>query len=203
MGRPAKSQALHDLHGTRAQSSAADPHIPAGRAKIPKDFRAEPELIEWFKELDKLQTERGVNSRGDGELYRLYSFTRERHRRNIALLRLEGEVVEYMRLDSHGVQVPSVQTNIRLAIVTQAEKQMVQILSQLGLSTTTKDKARRTVDNSPELNENGIDPNSMAALRPDLFGGPKLEPKQPVQFTIPQIDEEANVDDETEASKEV
>ena len=81
--------------------------------------------------------------------------------------------------------------------MTTCEKQMVAILAALGLTTTTKDKPRRTVEHGPALDENGLDPNSMAALMPHLFGGEPLAPKPAVEFRIPEIDEDSHENEET------
>jgi len=46
--------------------------------------------------------ERRTLTNGDAELIRLYCFQYERHEKNVALLREEGELVTYFRLDSNG-----------------------------------------------------------------------------------------------------
>lgn len=81
---------------------------------------------------------------GDAELIRLYCFQYDRHVRNAALLRTEGEIVTYFRLDSNGQSVPQVRTNLRLKIVADTERQMAAILNQLGLTPTAKDRAKPT-----------------------------------------------------------
>jgi P27 family predicted phage terminase small subunit len=135
MSAPRKSDALHKIHGTdkSIHDRAADSsQVPAGRPHIPRDIG--PGLKRIFKNLCKLLQERRTLTNGDAELIRLYCFQYERHEKNVALLREEGELVTYFRLDSNGQSVPQVKINVRLKVCTDAERQMAAILSQLGLA---------------------------------------------------------------------
>jgi P27 family predicted phage terminase small subunit len=136
-----KDQALHDLHSTKPHSRASDlSHVPSGRPRFPKDLDATLKPI--FKRLCSLLQERRTLTRADAELLRLYCFQYERHEKNVALLRVEGELCEYTRLDSHGKPHQQVKLNLRLKVVSDAERQMAAILNQLGLTPTAKDRAR-------------------------------------------------------------
>src|ERR1700731_4564405 len=139
MGRPAKSEFEHFVHGTKSQAKthATESHVPAGRPRIPSDLGKGLRRI--FKDLCKLLSERRGLSKGDVELVRVYCFVYERHKRQVELLQQEGEIVTYFRLDSNGQSVPQVKENLRVKIVSGCEKQMVTILSQLGLTPTSKD----------------------------------------------------------------
>jgi P27 family predicted phage terminase small subunit len=138
-----KPKALHELHSSTPHDRASDTsHVPAGRPRIPKDVG--PGLRSVFKKLCAILQERRVLTAGDAELIRLYVFQYDRHVRNAALLREEGELVTYFRLDSNGQSVPQVRTNLRLKIVTDTERQMAAILNQLGLTPTAKDRAKPT-----------------------------------------------------------
>jgi P27 family predicted phage terminase small subunit len=190
MGRPIKTSQEHWLAGSLPQSKAAvHSHIAAGRPKFPTDLGNDPKLKRVFKELCSLLEERRALSKGDRDLIRLYCFVYDRHRRNVALLRTEGELTTYVRLDSHGQPHDQVKENIRLKICVAAEKQMASILSQLGLTPTAKDRARPTGGRSAEE----LPPNSAAALYPHLFDAkgdptPIYVPEPPQ----PELEEEDN-----------
>jgi P27 family predicted phage terminase small subunit len=174
-----KSADLHELHGTRPNGRAADvSQVPAGRPRFPKDL--DKQLRPIFKRLCRLLAERRVLTSGDVELIRLYCFQYERHSKNVAVLRLEGEVCSYTRLDSHGQPHEQVKTNIRLKIVTDAERQMASILNQLGLTPTAKDRAKPT-----RGSEQPIVPGSIADTNPELLG---MKPNaEPSMFVIPEF----------------
>lgn len=136
-----KPTELHALQGTRPHDRAADlSSMPAGRPRIPRDVG--PGLRKIFKHMCKTLAERRVLTSGDEQLIRLYVFLYDRHERNANLLRDEGDLVTYTRLDSHGQQVPVVRTNLRLKVVADTERQMTAVLNQLGLTPTAKDRAK-------------------------------------------------------------
>jgi P27 family predicted phage terminase small subunit len=150
-----KSGLLHHVQGTAKtiHDRAADVSgVPAGRPPIPKDITALG-LRKQFKDMVRLLEERQTATKGDRELVRLYVILQDRHVRNMALLREEGELVTYYRLDSHGQSVPQVKTNLRLKICVEAERQMTTILSSLGLTPTAKDRAKPTRDAEPKEEE--------------------------------------------------
>jgi P27 family predicted phage terminase small subunit len=168
MGRPALSNELHDLRGTKPQSKiATESHVRAGRPKFPLDIRHDPELRATFKKICKLLLERRALSTGDVELIRLYCFAFDRHKRQVELLRNEGELVEVEVLDSNGQAHMRKKENPRLKIVVGAEKEMAAILSQLGMSPTAKDRARPTSGTPVEKEI----PGSLGDLMPELFDG--------------------------------
>ncbi|HEY2119592.1 MAG TPA: phage terminase small subunit P27 family [Candidatus Acidoferrum sp.] len=143
MAAPRKLEAIHELHGTKPHDRAADiSHVPAGRPRFPKDL--DESLRPIFKRKARELSERRTITAGDADLIRLFCFAYERHERNAKLLREEGEVCEYVRLDSNGQPHVQVKKNIRHDIVTNAERQMAAILNQLGLTPVSKDRARPT-----------------------------------------------------------
>jgi P27 family predicted phage terminase small subunit len=155
-----KPTALHEIHGTRIHDRAADlSSVPAGRPRIPRDVK--PGLRKIFKRLCSILQERRVLTAGDEELIRLYVFLFDRHERNVTALRDEGEIVTYIRLDSHGQQVPVVRTNLRLKVVADTERQMSAVLNQLGLTPTAKDRAKPTGG----VQKNELVPGSLADLQ--------------------------------------
>ncbi len=183
-----KSQELHDLHSTTPNGRAADvSHVPSGRPRIPRDIG--PGLRRVFKHLCSLLQERRTLTRADAELIRVYCFVLERHEKNVAMLREEGEVCQYTRLDNNGQAHLQYKTNLRLKIVVDAERQMGGILNQLGLTPTAKDRAKPT-----SSSEEKIVPGSMADLMPHLLSGKKqVEP-----FFAPSADLAALLREQTE-----
>ena len=148
MPMPRKSDAEHDLHGRlgKQHDRVADVSpVPAGRPKVPRDINALG-LRPQFKSLCRILQERRTLTNGDVELVRLFCIIQDRHIRNAALLRDEGELCTYFRLDSNGQSVPQVKVNLRLKVCSDAERQMANILNQLGLTPTAKDRAKPTRD---------------------------------------------------------
>jgi P27 family predicted phage terminase small subunit len=182
MPTPRKSLEQHALHNTRPHDRAADTsHVPAGRPRFPKDLDAS--LRPVFKRLCALLQERRALTSADGELIRLYCFQYERHVKNAALLRTEGDLCTYMRLDSNGVAHPQVKTNLRLKVVTDAERQMAAILNQLGFTPTSKERAKPTNNNRGRLH---VIPGSIADTHPELLRGEEMKP---TEFRLPNLAE--------------
>ncbi|HWZ97281.1 MAG TPA: phage terminase small subunit P27 family [Candidatus Dormibacteraeota bacterium] len=194
-----KSELLHELHGSKPHDRTADlSHVPAGRPKFPKDL--DPALRPVFKRLCRLLQERQVLTAGDVELIRLYCFAYDRHERQAVLLRKEGEVCTYTRLDSNGQPHDVVKENVRMKLVAQAERQMASILSQLGLTQVAKDRAKPVKQNKATLE---VIPGSIADTMPWLLEG-RPAPHQPSPLQVaPEdmvIEEDAPrvVEDESE-----
>lgn len=127
------------MHGTRAHPPSGDKAsaVEPGRPRFPVGISHEARRL--FKALCGLLEKRGHLTTGDGELIRLYVILHDRQARAQAALEKEGEICEYVRLDSSGVAHPQVKPNIALAIAERAEKQMVTILVQLGLTPRSRD----------------------------------------------------------------
>src|SRR5882672_819081 len=96
---PRKSAELHELQGTKSQANKARDvsSVPAGRPRIPRDINALG-LRKPFKSLCRILAERRVLTNGEVELVRLFCIVQDRHIRNAAVLREEGELVTYFRL---------------------------------------------------------------------------------------------------------
>jgi P27 family predicted phage terminase small subunit len=179
MPAPRKSLEEHALHGTRPNGRAADvSQVPSGRPKFPRDLDSSLKPI--FKRLCSLLAERRVLSAADGELIRLYVFMYDRHVRNAAVLRSEGEIKLYTRLDSNGQPHQMEKANLRLKIVADAERTMAGILSQLGLTPTAKDRAKPT-----RGSEEKVVPGSIADTMPFLLKPDAAEPELIVPFIDP------------------
>ena len=165
MPMPRKSNVLHNLHGSTPHDRAADVSgVPGGRPKIPADINALG-LRKPFKAMCRLLQERRVLTSGDVELIRVFCVVQDRHVRNVALLREEGELVTYYRLDSNGQSVPQVKKNLRHDICVTAERQITAIVNQLGLTPTAKDRAKPTTDAPTHK----VVPGSVEELYPELF----------------------------------
>jgi P27 family predicted phage terminase small subunit len=174
-----KSIEVHELHGTKPQRAADVSNVPAGRPKFPRDL--DQSLKPTFKRLCNLLADRRVLTAGDVELIRLYCFQHDRHTRNVAALREEGEICTYVRFDANGAAHDVVKANIRLKIVVEAERQMASVLNQLGLTPTAKDRAKIT-----RSSEQTIVPGSMADQMPELVGIKSAKPA--FQFVLSEED---------------
>jgi P27 family predicted phage terminase small subunit len=167
MPTPRKSLAEHELAGTKPHYDVGTTNrLAAGRPRFPKDLGTA--LRPVFKRLCALLADRRALTTADGELIRLYCFQYERHEKNAALLRQEGEICTYYRLDSNGQSVPQVKTNLRLKVVTDAERQMTAILDRLGLTPIAGSKVKPTNERRGELH---VIPGSAADMMPEMFGG--------------------------------
>lgn len=173
-----KPAELHELHGSKPHDRSPDlSHVPSGRPKFPRDL--DSSLRPVFKRVCKLLQDRRTLTAADGELIRLYCFQYDRHTRNVALLREEGEICSYTRLDSNGQPHEMVKPNYRVKVVTDAERQMAAILNQLGFSPTAKDRARPT---GKREEERKLDPMEQFLERKPM----EIVPAKVVQIAPPE-----------------
>jgi P27 family predicted phage terminase small subunit len=141
MPRKLESIADHWLHGSKPQNTLPGvSDIPAGCPPSPK--RLSPGARKIFKQLCALLQERCVLTRGDAELLRLYCTLHDRQKHAQAKIDEQGEVCTYTRLDSNGQPHDMVKENIWLAIAERAEKSMLAILVQLGLTPAARARVR-------------------------------------------------------------
>ena len=183
MPQPAKSPELHALHGTKSQAKdAGASRIEAGRPKFPRDLS--PEAKPEFKRIVRLLERRRQITEGDVEAIRLYCMANERLIAANKKLAEEGLVVKYTRV-SNGESFTVEKKNLHLDIAVQAERQMVAILKELGLTPRTKDAVKQTADAAGPQ----IVPGSMADLYgADLAGLQNLKPRVAV-VPVPPIEE--------------
>jgi len=76
-----------------------------------------------------------------------------------------------------------VKTNLRLKVVTDAERQMAAILNQLGLTPTAKDRAKPTNNHRGSLE---VIRGSIADTHPELLRGEDI---QRTEFRLPDLAE--------------
>jgi len=131
----------HLLHGSKPQNvlpGALD--IPPGKPRRPKALSKEAKRI--HRELGSQLEERRALTRGDSELLRLYCSLHDRQRHAQAKIDDQGEVCVYTRLDSNGEAHEMEKENIWLGVAERAEKQMLAILVQLGLTPAARMRVR-------------------------------------------------------------
>jgi P27 family predicted phage terminase small subunit len=146
MPQPEKSEAEHFLTGTKPQGNRykgpAESYLPPSRPRYPKGLDKDGRRI--FKLLCKLLEERRALTAGDFEAIRLYAVLHKRHATATAHLEAEGEICEITKQDKDGEPFTILGQNLWLKIATGAERQMLAILVQLGLTPKAKDAVRPT-----------------------------------------------------------
>jgi P27 family predicted phage terminase small subunit len=142
MARPAKSKALHDLHGTELRSNLDESHVEGALPRPPKHLTKASKKS--FRNFVKQLAQRRAVTAGDGALISILVVTEERWLQALENLRDEGVVVEYTRLDSNGQQVTVEKPNVNLKIAEVAERSMVALLSKLGLSPKDRELVKPT-----------------------------------------------------------
>jgi len=144
--QPRKSDALHELEGTKPHDRIPEPEftLPPGRPKYPRNLSADAKAV--FKRLCGLLEERRTLTSGDGELLRLYSILFDRHARALAKIAAEGEIRVYTRLDSNGAAHDVEKQNLWLKVAETSEKNMVSILDRLGLTPHNRGKVKPTAE---------------------------------------------------------
>lgn len=177
MAQAAKTEAEHLLHGTKSQKrfKREESYVEAGRPRFPKGLT--PAGKKTFKRLCSLLEQRRALTEGDVEALKLYCVLQDRHGRALLHLELEGEVKMYTRLDSNGQPHQFEKENIWHKVAAGAEKQMVAILVQLGLTPKSKDSIKPTRINK----DDEIVPGSIADVMPELLLGlnKKVTPIRP------------------------
>jgi P27 family predicted phage terminase small subunit len=155
MPRNLKSITEHMLHGSKPQNVIpAVSDIPAGKPRRPKALSKEAKRI--HRELCSQLEERHALTRGDSELLRLYCSLHDRQRHAQAKLDTEGEVCIYTRLDSNGEAHEFHKENIWLGVAERAEKNMVAILIQLGLTPAARMRVRPLKPASPPMSKDEL-----------------------------------------------
>ena len=151
MPTPKKSQHVHWLTGSVSQATQPEAeHNPkAGRPAYPANVSVATKQA--FKRLVAVLTERRAVTSGDQDILRLYAVVFDRHTRALGHLQREGEIVEVICLDGHGVQFTKMKANLWLKIAQDSEKAILGCLDRLGLTPLAKSKVRpaQKADDAP------------------------------------------------------
>jgi P27 family predicted phage terminase small subunit len=142
MPTPKKSKHDHWLTGSVSQATQPNPeHNPeGGRPRYPVNVSTATKKA--FKRLVAvLETRRSITP-GDADILRLYAVVFDRHTRALNHLQREGEIVEVICLDGHGVQFTKMKANLWLKIAQDSEKAILGCLDRLGLTPLAKSKVR-------------------------------------------------------------
>jgi P27 family predicted phage terminase small subunit len=142
MGRPAKSEALHDLQGTGLRSNLAESHVAGALPRPPKFLSKDAK--KKFRQLVKQLAERRAVTAGDADLIAIYCGTWERLQQALENIREEGLIVTYTRLDSGGNPHDVERPNISLKIVEVSERACLSYLARLGLTPRDRELVRPT-----------------------------------------------------------
>jgi P27 family predicted phage terminase small subunit len=144
MPTPRKPDELHWLTGTKSQARPVEFTPSAGRPKKPKGVSKE--ALASFKRLCRLLESRRSLTPGDEDILRLFAVLFDRHARALTKLAEEGEIRVYVRFDSNGQAHDVEKTNMWLKIAQDAERQMVAILRDLGLTPNARAKVKPTAE---------------------------------------------------------
>jgi len=145
MAMPRKSEAVHELQGTRPHYSttgAHTSHIEGGRPKAPRWLT--PVAAKKFRELAKQLVARRVATPGDADLLVLAATLWERWRIASDHVLAEGAIVTVQYFSKTGTPYTRERKNPHLEVAQVTEKQLLSVLQQLGLTIATRDKAKMT-----------------------------------------------------------
>ncbi len=205
MPMPRKSLEQHALEGTKAHydTGKQTSHIPAGRPYPPKFLSAEAK--KKFRALAKVLEKRRVATAGDAELLTQYATLWERWVVAAQHVRDEGSVVTVTCYTKNGDPYQRDKKNPWLEVAQVTEKQMASALVALGLTVSSRDKAKQTAINKEEE----IIPGSALELMPELFSNVvPIKPTQPESVNPEQMlaqdecDEVADHSQDTEEEKQ-
>jgi P27 family predicted phage terminase small subunit len=193
MPTPRKSLAEHALHNTKPHYNTGPrvSHIPAGRPYPPKFLSADAR--KKFRALAKVLEQRRVATVGDAELLTQYCTLWERWLVAQQHVRDEGAIVTITCYTKNGDPYERQKKNPWLEVAQGTEKQMAAALNHLGLTVSSRDKAKQTAINK----EKEIIPGSALDLMPELFSNVvPITRSQPEQVDPAEM--LAQDDDETE-----
>jgi P27 family predicted phage terminase small subunit len=176
MGRPSKSVAVHELHGTRDHSSRTPSAFVSGRPKYPshlsKEARAE------MKRCCGILERRHVLTEGEVTILTLYSTI---YARWVSAKRQVGDdlMIEFTVLDSNGAAHKTMRLNPLLKVISDAESRLLALAKSLGLTPVDRERSKQTAVNPGEE----IIPGSIGDLYPELVGRQPKPDAAAVVFT--------------------
>jgi P27 family predicted phage terminase small subunit len=137
---PRKDLAAHQLNGTKPSYVEPACYVPAGRPCYPAGISGKCRSV--FKRLVKMLEERKSITPGDEEILRLYAVLYDRHAAALEMVRTQGAIVSYTRLNNNGQDVQCEKPNLHLKICETSEQKMLACLSALGLTPLSRSKVR-------------------------------------------------------------
>jgi len=149
MARPVKDISLHILQGTTQRTNLAESSVPGSLPRPPKFLSKEAK--KKFRSYVRLLAERRAVTEGDGDLITILCSQWERWQQALMKIRDEGAVCTYERIGDGGTVVEVEKENLHVSIAQNCERQMVSILSRLGLTPKDRESVRPT---SPVLPKN-------------------------------------------------
>lgn len=189
MGRPAKSNELHQLQGTKPQSKATTESLfVGGRPKFPAHLsrvaRAEA------KRVVKLLEDRRTVTPGDIALISLYA---EVYSRWVATKAAIGDelMVEIKMKDANGAIHSTKRLNPLLKVAQADEAKLIQLTTQMGLTPVTRDRVRPTKSHRNNLE---VIAGSVADLMPNLLEPSGATGNRPKAIAPPNTIEEGELE---------
>jgi P27 family predicted phage terminase small subunit len=192
MATPRTSLDTHRLQGTRPHYDIGDAaaKFDAGRpATVPSHLTGTARSA--WKRVHKILEERQMLTPGDGAALELFASV---YQRWLAAKIEVGEklLVESVFTDKNGVDHIIQKLNPLLALISTCEVRLLAAIRELGLSPSSRDKAKLTKSDKVPTGE------SMAERHPELFGLAPFAEKTPTPFVIPALEMRTNDEDENE-----
>jgi P27 family predicted phage terminase small subunit len=159
VGRPPKSNELHELQGTKSQASASAETMVGGRPKMPSGL-SELEKEKW-REMVRVLATRGTLTKGDGPALELYVATWSRWKKCLKEIDDHGVLVTVDYCGADGQACSKRVPNPATKIAGQLEVSLRQILKELGSTPASRQKAKQTKPAPPPKRklEPGEDPD--------------------------------------------
>ena len=181
MAMPAKSAALHALHGTTSQAkSAAESYVAGGRPKFPRGITREQK--QTFKRIVALLEERRTVTPADAELIYHYAVLTDMWQQAMKEISEQGVICSYERTDNSGKVFTSRKKNEACPVADSCSRQMFAILRELGLTPKSRDAVKPA---STSLTEQVVLPGSMAAIFGTDLAGLRLAAPEKKIVPIP------------------
>jgi P27 family predicted phage terminase small subunit len=175
MSRPRLDAHWHKLAGSEKDAKRdrskkpEESAVTAGRPKMPAEFKDDAHVLErgFWKAACSLLAAKGTLSKTDAPTLRLFADISARQVEANADIKAKGLVYDEQRFSKGGDPYTVRVTNPNVKIVTDCERQLLQLQKELGLSSASREKVRRA---KPNLADVPPVPGSALARRPDLFG---------------------------------
>lgn len=190
MSMPRKSLQRHLNEGTRPHYDIGDAaaKFEAGRpATVPSHLTGTARSA--WKRVHKILEERGMLTSGDGAALELYATVYQRWL--AAKIEVADKLlVESVFTDKNGVEHIIQKLNPLLALISTCEVRLLALVRELGLSPSSRDKAKLAKSNKTPVEE------TLGAMFPHLYHGAPAPEKTVAPFVIPMIDEDAEEENE-------